>query len=388
VRWWIGGAFLIGCFVACGSDDADTDIDDDGISSSSSSGATTSSSSGGGEQCPPGQFACDTYCAALESDAENCGVCGNQCPADQVCVNGACSADCDGGLTKCGSFCADVMSDQQHCGACNSPCASGQTCDGMGSCAAVCPPGQVDCGGQCINTDTDEDHCGGCDSPCTAGLVCDGMGMCGANCSAGLVNCDGSCIDPMTEELYCGARGNCMGADAGEACGSAQICNGGMCETVTCNDQFEPTANSNDSESTGKVLAVDPVSDCSDPATESGAVSGVESDWYRYQGDDALCYVIPTVSLTQASADVQLCMFLKCTDDAAMTQFSCPLTTTNATSPDGRYGCCGTGTDVSIAVDDVNCTGTFNEDLDVFIRVDDPMADAATCTAYTLSWYY
>jgi hypothetical protein len=354
MRLVIGGALVAGCFLACGDETTSDNFDDDG----GSGGATP--------DCPAGQFYCNTECTALAVDPDNCGVCGTQCGPDEVCTNGACGTDC-GSNTKCGNVCVDLQTDQQHCGACDSPCPAGQSCDGMGACAVKCPPNLSACGSTCVDLNTDESHCGACDAPCTGGLVCDGDGMCNASCVTGRINCAGSCIDPLTEEAFCGATGDCMGANAGSACSGAELCTNGSCDAVTCNDQFEPTANSNDTEATAKSLSVDPVSDCADPAVESGVVSGPEADWYRYQGSDDFgigCSVVPTVSFTMASADAQLCAFFECIDTTATTQFSCPMMTTNATSPDGRYGCCATGSDVSIAMvpaPPTCCSGSFEQ---------------------------
>jgi hypothetical protein len=33
---------------------------------------------------------CNGECVDLMSDEENCGACGNQCPHDSHCINGAC----------------------------------------------------------------------------------------------------------------------------------------------------------------------------------------------------------------------------------------------------------------------------------------------------------
>lgn len=41
--------------------------------------------------CPAGQTACqNSYCANTGSDSNNCGSCGNACPADRTCSNGQC----------------------------------------------------------------------------------------------------------------------------------------------------------------------------------------------------------------------------------------------------------------------------------------------------------
>ena len=40
--------------------------------------------------CPAGQTACGEDCRSFQTDAANCGACGNVCPGDEVCQAGAC----------------------------------------------------------------------------------------------------------------------------------------------------------------------------------------------------------------------------------------------------------------------------------------------------------
>jgi len=375
MRLTIGGALIAGCATACGSDGTEVGARDLG----GGDGGST-------PDCPSGQSFCGSECTPVEIDAEKCSACGVRCMDDQVCVGGVCGTECAGGTAKCGNLCVNLQSDQQHCGACNNACAAGQSCNGQGQCEISCPANTTSCSGVCVDLNTSQAHCGGCNMPCSAGQVCDGNGVCSTNCTTGKINCDDSCVDPLTDEAYCGASGDCMGDNAGSVCASAETCNDGSCEAVTCNDQFEPTAGTNDSEALAESLAADPVSDCADPEVLSGVVSGNDVDWYHFEANDDLCAVEPAASFTQSSADARLCVFVQCTSATANTQFSCPLSTTNATSPEGRYGCCETGSAVSFEIGDVNCTGTINEDIDVFIRVDDPVGDPSTCTSYVLEW--
>lgn len=377
------GALIAASGVGC-SDDGTADTDP----STSSTTTTTSSSTGGNPTCPTGQQFCNGDCTLLQIDPDNCGVCGVRCPIGQVCSLGACGTDCAGGTSKCGDLCVNLMSDQQNCGACGKACPAGQVCDGAGTCKLSCPAETQDCSGACIDTKTSQQHCGTCGNACSGGQVCDGTGNCSTSCATDRINCDGACIDPKTDEAFCGASGNCTGGNAGDVCSDAENCQNGVCMAVVCNDQFEPTASSNNTEATATALSPEPVSDCTDPLVVTGVInSGSDVDWYRYEGSDDLgCVVSPKRSFKQINNAARLCAFFQCLDEDASTQFTCPAGTTGATSPGGRFGCCATGSTAAFEVDDVNCTGTFSDDFNVFIRVDDPAGNSGTCTAYTLEY--
>lgn len=80
--------------------------------------------------CPPGEVRCDDgYCTTLDSDADNCGVCGNSCRQGTVCSEGLCKDECDDGLDKCLTECVDKQSNEDHCGSCTSRCRAGWVCD-------------------------------------------------------------------------------------------------------------------------------------------------------------------------------------------------------------------------------------------------------------------
>ena len=89
-------------------------------------------------------------CAHPIDDVQNCGACGNACPAGQACVNGACS-----GFTGCGPG--------QMNGFCNLDAGAGHAC-----CPSV----------GCTNLMTDSLNCGACGNACPGALTCVN-GMCG-----------------------------------------------------------------------------------------------------------------------------------------------------------------------------------------------------------------
>src|SRR5512140_2715646 len=48
--------------------------------------------------CGPGFAVCGGSCERVGVDSQNCGTCGNVCPAYQACVGGACVATCESSL--------------------------------------------------------------------------------------------------------------------------------------------------------------------------------------------------------------------------------------------------------------------------------------------------
>jgi hypothetical protein len=158
---------------------------------------------------------------------------------------------------------------------------------------------------------------------------------------------------------------------------------------VPCEDLWELTAHTNDIENNATALASLPVDDCAPEEPVSGLLDGADDvDWYSYQGADSSCIVNPRQHVSNASASVRLCAFLACVDSSAGTFFTCPSGTVESQSPDGRSGCCGTGTDVDIEFNDLDCMSSNDDSAFVFLRVDDPAGDPTTCTSYTLRYTY
>lgn len=78
---------------------------------------------------------------SLATDANNCGTCGNKCPAGQPCRAGVCVCVPSG---SCAGVCGSIS---DGCGGTLScSCAADQTCNN-GTCQLVCRPGTYDkCG--------------------------------------------------------------------------------------------------------------------------------------------------------------------------------------------------------------------------------------------------
>jgi hypothetical protein len=83
--------------------------------------------------CPTGKACCNGTCTAVNSDPDNCGACGNVCPASApICNQGACY-DCPPGT--------NFMWDSGNCGGCGNVCPEGTAC-AWGVCQGIC----YDCG--------------------------------------------------------------------------------------------------------------------------------------------------------------------------------------------------------------------------------------------------
>lgn len=189
-------------------------------------------------------------CVNLLWNRENCGSCGNACPAGLACEDGACIS-CPEGETVCGlvSACQDILSDPYKCGGCNIVCNPDQICEN-GRCVA-CPAGQTRCSRECRDLQTDWSYCGACGRQCVWGETCcsgqcanlqsnaTNCGSCGHACGAGSTCIRGTCIygygtgdcvgDPCHGECvdYSSDRNNC--GTCGHACPDRYYCRESTC---------------------------------------------------------------------------------------------------------------------------------------------------------------
>lgn len=159
---------------------------------------------------------CNNQCADLMNDENNCGACGTACAAGTHCVGGRClcvaeggqGVVCAAGRTCCNGTCAALDTDATNCGKCGNDCTaqgtSQEACTG-GSCGCGvggerCGMDQLCCGTQCVDPITDRNHCGSCDTVC-----------------AGLATCEnGACRNP---------QGNCGGRN----CNANEMCVNNVC---------------------------------------------------------------------------------------------------------------------------------------------------------------
>ncbi len=121
-----------------------------------------------GNVCGPGAGCCSGACTQFSTDANNCGKCGNACPSGSICCNASCLPQ------------SSLLTDPLNCGTCGNVCAGGMPC----------------CNGTCANVfGSDPMNCGACGNACGAGQVC----------------CVGVCSD-LTDDYHCGQCGNNCGA--------------------------------------------------------------------------------------------------------------------------------------------------------------------------------
>ena len=173
--------------------------------------------------------------ADLQSDPDNCDVCGSVCAFDNaaaLCQEGVCApgeclegfGDCDADpQTGCET---DLTGDAQHCGLCAADCAPGEICEaGVCACADGDEDGYLsgDCGGDdCDDANADihpgaEETCDdGVDQDCNgADLQCDCTDADGDGFVA--VDCGGDDCDDGDSNIFPGA-GEMCGDDVDQDC--------------------------------------------------------------------------------------------------------------------------------------------------------------------------
>ncbi len=212
-----------------------------------------------GTSCPLGQTLCGNACVELASSIANCGSCGAACSTNHIsnvfCM-GTCGGNCDVGYADCNNNkqtdgCeAALQSDPNNCGSCGNVCPGGPNASAqciMGSCTLTCNPGYANCNGSpmdgCeISFYTDPNNCGNCNTVCPAGpdsVAGCSMGFCYVSCTNGKLNCnnnsmDGCEVDPTVNLANCGSCGNVC--NDGLAC-TTDVCAGGGC-TASINPGF------------------------------------------------------------------------------------------------------------------------------------------------------
>jgi hypothetical protein len=214
--------------------------------------------------CPPGltacgDDACHSRCLRLDSDDYNCGACGNACPEEETppypnakhgCGESECGklkcvenyADCNKDMAADGCE-VSLLDDAQNCGSCGNKCPAGKFCsDGKCQCdshKSACPFGDTGIV-VCANLDTDPNNCGVCGNVCPAPPGFDGpkplcrLGRCEIQCPTGYADCDGK-TENGCETLISADPRNCGACGVTCDLGFGQPCVGGLCLLAPCN---------------------------------------------------------------------------------------------------------------------------------------------------------
>ncbi len=209
--------------------------------------------------CPAGETWCSPVgCTNTSIDDTNCGACGNQCkgtdagppPAHMTyrCQQGKCAqltcekgwADCNGKIQEDGCE-IDIVNDKNNCGGCGNVCPAGQKCLVRGNTVGCgCEPLETLCtnGGQdtCVDLLNDTRNCGACGYSCPSRgnyITSCHKGFCEYECAPGRGDCDGDSsngceTDLMINGRHCGSCGNQCNTAAGQPCIS------GSCLMVEC----------------------------------------------------------------------------------------------------------------------------------------------------------
>lgn len=197
-----------------------------------------------GNQCPE-SYACSA--GTCVNDPQYCSATGIRCPDSALCINGSfCVCGPHFQWPPCNGVCIDLDTDLNNCGVCGSACPPGMTCS-LGKCmcpgptcrldGACCLPPDQCMVGTCVHNPlaTDPQNCGSAGHRCATGekcifgectcpgTRCDIDGVCCVSpqhCTHGI--CSNSPSDPYDSDPH-----NC--GSAGHECGDCNICVDGNC---------------------------------------------------------------------------------------------------------------------------------------------------------------
>lgn len=207
-------------------------------------------------ECEGGLVECGGECVDTQTDADNCGECGNSCDlanAEAYCDEGVCLVgECDPGWEDCNEDAedgceTDIIGDGENCGACGNACPEEETCID-GECSTACHDNDDDgyadeaCGGTDCDDEDDSIYPG-------AEEVCDGVDN----------DCDGR------EDQQPQASASCNDDDP---CNGLERCFRGECQDglpIDCDDGNDCTADSCDPELECQNTVEEDGTGCGDP---------------------------------------------------------------------------------------------------------------------------
>lgn len=183
------------------------------------------------KKCKGGTIKCGKACVNAQTDALNCGRCGNVCGNGVACVGGRCAGSCPASQIRCVDLCVDPSSNEQHCGGCGIACTGDLTClNGACGCAAA---GETMCGDQCVDTRSDRRNCGACGVICATGETCSGShcnNVAGYPCET-VYDCGGAFRGTACRNGQCAcenpAKGLCRDPSLGSSADCDTCCPGG-----------------------------------------------------------------------------------------------------------------------------------------------------------------
>jgi hypothetical protein len=165
------------------------------------------------------------------------------------------------------------------------------------------------------------------------------------------------------------------------ACGFGLFCVGGTClPKIACTpDSYEP----NEAENQSRYLGGSNDDD-GDGHVVKGTIGIGEVDWFHYQGGDSLFGVVDPTRSISSTGTLRICKYVRCDTGLEATEFQgCPAGQAS-TSPEGRPGCCTTGSSGGVEVK-FNCSGTGSDDALVLIGISEP---GAQCVSYTIAAHF
>jgi hypothetical protein len=321
---------------------------------SSTNGASRCSGGSCAIDCGANYGNCDTDLSNgcetdLAKSVKNCGACGTVCADTNdytaTCSNGTCgvsscikpAAECDGNAgTPCET---NLNTDAKNCGACGNVCSianASATCSGGVCVMGPCNSGYANCNGDArdgceVNTSTDVANCGKCGAPCSLGHAtasCTSGTCTVASCESGYQNCNGIATDGCESHVpddatNCGACGNaCSLSHAVAGCAS------GTCIVSSCSPGYE-NCNGADSDGCEVNLTADPVH-CGACSTVCNANNGIATC------SAGLCGIVCNGNHDNCDGDVAA---NGCETDLTSTTLHCGSCTTACTNGNGTTNC-------------------------------------------------